>query len=169
MSRREGRGAQPHLQESGAPQPQRRQPTLKSLQPGPFWEKRRPLRLTLQLCEVKGCLVRHFKLPSVFQAKYASLSNPPGSSVYNSSAMANTSKQWLLCPTLHTVGPGTELRKARPSEKRKEASLTVEVLVHFQRVQSPWQTARMCPPNAVFKLSPVKPLEDRWAVITSHL
>ena len=117
MSRREGRGAQPHLQESGAPQPQRRQPTLKSLQPGPFWEKRRPLRLTLQLCEVKGCLVRHFKLQSVFQAKYASLSNPPGNSVYNSSAMANKSKQWLLCPTLPT---GTRNRASESWTKREE-------------------------------------------------
>lgn len=53
-----------------------------------------------------------------FQAKYASLSNPPGSCVYNSSATADTSKQWLLCPTSLTVGPRTELRKAGPSEKR---------------------------------------------------
>lgn len=174
VSRREGRGAQPHLQESGAPQPQRRPTHPEVFTARTFLRKETPTRLTLQLCEVKGCLVRHFKLQSVFQAKYAFLSNPPGSSVNNSSAMADTSKQWLLCPPLHTGGPRTELRKAGPREKRREhpnaaASLAVEVLVHFQRVQSPWQTARMCPPNAVFKLSPVKLLEGRRAVITSHL
>lgn len=118
VSRREGEQLS-HTCRGQEPRSHRgRQPTRKPLQPGPLWEKRRPLRLTLQLCEVKGCLVRHFELRSVFQAKYASLSNPPGSCVYNSSATADTSKQWLLCPTSLTVGPRTELRKAGPSGKR---------------------------------------------------
>ena len=58
-------------------------------------------------------------------------------------AVFTTAQQWLIkansdCSALLSpLGPGTELRKAGPSEKRKEASLTVEVLVHFQRVQSP--------------------------------
>lgn len=62
-----------------------------------------------------------------------------------------------------------KLDQVRREHPNAAASLTVEVLVHFQTVQSPWQTAKTCPPNAVFQLSPVISLEDRWAVITSHL
>lgn len=152
-----GRAAQPHLQESGAQQPQRRQPTLKPLQPGPFLEKRLPLRLTLQLCEVKGCPVRHFELRSVFQAKYASLSNPPGSCVYNSSATADTTKQWRLCLTSLTVGPRTELRKAGSREKKTPECCRFphsEVLVHFQTVQS-HDKQQKCVHLTLFSSSPL--------------
>lgn len=94
-------------------------PACKSLQPGPSGDgdahSNTPyVQNTPQPWGVEGCLLKHAELWSISHAKYASISNPPGSRVYDSSATADTSK---LCPIPLTVECRRELREAELSEE----------------------------------------------------